>query len=366
MDVHKKSINVAMQLPGSTEVVEWQLKNETRAVRRMAKKLKRESPGEVRCCYEAGPCGYVLQRQLKKEGVECIVAAPSLIPVKPGERIKTDRRDARKLAELFRAGLLTEVRPPTTDEEAVRDLFRCREDAKTDLQRCRHRLGKMLLRRGLVYRVGRAWTQRHRIWLRSIKLEHPAERAVFDDYLNAVELLEERLKALDGQIETVAEGEIYQERVGWLRCFRGIDTLTAMMILAELHDFRRFPSAEKLMAYLGLVPSEHSSGDSKNRGSITKAGNSHARRVLIEAAWHYRHRPCVSRVLRKRREGQPPWVITIADKAQTRLHRRHWHLAVARGKAKNKVTVAIARELVGFIWAALYAGPQEAALGEIA
>jgi len=360
MDVHKKTIMVSMLLPGSTEPIGWQVKNEARSVRRLAKKLKREAPGEVRCCYEAGPCGYVLQRQLKREGVGCIVIAPSLTPVKPGERIKTDRRDARKLAELYRAGMLTEVHPPTCEEEAVRDLCRCREDAKEDLQRCRHRLSKMLLRRGLVYRVGRAWTIGHRNWLRSIQLEHEAEQAVFDDYLLAVEQLEERVKALDVKIATVAEGETYRERVGWLRCFRGIDTLTAMMILAELHDFRRFPSPEKLMSYLGLVPSEHSSGDAERRGAITKAGNSHARRVLIEAAWHYRHRPGVSRVLRKRREGQPAWVIAIADKAQVRLHRRHWHLAIARGKVKNKVTVAVARELVGFIWAVLYVGPQEA------
>jgi transposase len=204
-------------------------------------------------CYEAGPCGYALQRQVTTPRVNCQVIAPALIPRKPGERIKTNRRDARKLAELLRAGLLTEVRPPTPAEEAVRDLCRARDDAREDFQRCRHRLGKLLLRRGLHY-SGRNWTQAHRRWSDSLEWAQPAERVVVDDYLLAIDHLEARLIELDTRLTEIAQTEPYREPVGWLRCFRGIDTLTAILILAELHDFRRFQTPRALMAYVGLVP----------------------------------------------------------------------------------------------------------------
>jgi transposase len=351
LDTSKKSIQVAMLLPGRREPVEWELANEPAAVKRLAKRLLREAAGELRVCYEAGPCGYTLQRQLRAAGVDSIVVAPSLVPVKPGERIKTNRRDARKLAQALRAEGLTEVHPPTPEEEAVRDLSRCREDAREDLLRSRHRLGKMLLRRGFVH-CGKAWTQAHRRWLRSLSFEHEADRAVFGDYLQAIEHLEERLRGLAEKLVTVSEKDPYREPVGWLRCFRGIDTLTAMTLVAELHDFGRFESPRGLMAFLGLVPSENSTGDKHRRGPITKAGNTHARHVLIEASWHYRHRPGVSKQLRKRREGQPGWVIGLADRAQLRLHKRFWKLAL-HGKSTNKAVTAVARELAGFIWAAL-------------
>ena len=204
--------------------------------------------------------------------VTCDVIAPALIPRKPGERVKTNRRDARKLAELGRAGLLTAVQPPTPNDEAVRDLARARDDAREDLQRCRHRLGKMLLRRGLHY-AGRNWTRAHRQWIDTLTWTHAAERAVVDDYLLAIDHTEARLQELDARLAEIAETEPYREPVGWLRCFRGIDTLTAMLILAELHDFRRFASAPALMAYLGLVPGEDSSGDKHRRGRITRTGN---------------------------------------------------------------------------------------------
>ena len=258
---------------------------------------------------------YALQRQLERGRVQCQVIAPALVPRKPGERIKTNRRDARKLAELHRAGLLTEVRPPTPAEEAVRDLCRARDDARADRQRCRHRLGKLLLRRGLHY-PGRAWTQAHRRWVNGLTWPHPADRVVVDDYLLAIDHLEARLMELDAQLATVATTEPYREPVGWLRCFRGIDTLTAMLLLAELHDVQRFRTARALMAYLGLVPGEHSSGERHRRGPITKTGNTLARRLVVEAAWHYRHRPGVSRTLAQRRSGQPPRVIVLAAKAQ--------------------------------------------------
>ena len=286
--------------------------------------------------------------------MSCIVVAPALIPVKPGERIKTDRRDARKLAELLRAGLLTEVHPPSREEEAVRDLCRCREDIREDLLRCRHRLGKMLLRRGLVFTGGRPWTARHRQWLHSVALEHDAELTVCEDYLLAVEQLEARLAAIDATLEEVSHQGPHAERVGWLRCFRGIDTVTAMTLVAELHDFRRFTSARALMAYLGLVPTEHSSSDRVRRGSITTTGNSHVRRVLIEAAWHYHHRPGVGSPLAARRQGKPGRVIAVADRAQVRLHRRYGRLVLGLGKPKGKAVTAVARELVAFIWAVLH------------
>lgn len=269
LDAHKKAINVAALFPGQATPGEWTVENKPAALRRLVKKVVRESEGaEIRCCYEAGPCGYTLARQLEGAGpVICEVIAPALIPRKPGERIKTDRRDARKLAELLRAGLLTEVRPPTPEEEAVRDLCRAREDAREDLMRCRHRLGKMLLRRGMMYASGKkAWTGAHRQWLRSLKFEHASDQAVLADYLLAIEQIEERIKTLEQQMAAAAEGEQLREPVGWLRCFRGIDTVTALTVVAELHGIERFQSPRELMAYVGLVPSEHSSSDRTRRG----------------------------------------------------------------------------------------------------
>ena len=358
LDVHKKQITVALLRPGESDPVEWTIANEPRAVRRLARRIERESKGQVTCVYEAGPCGYTLQRQLKGHGFRVQVVAPSLIPRKPGERIKTDRRDARKLGELSRAGLLTEVRPPSVEDEAVRDVCRCREAAVRDLTRARHRLSKLLLRQGTVYRLGRNWTQAHRRWLRGLSFERAASRVVFDDYLLAIEHLEERLRALNGELEAIAQQEPYQKPVGWLRCFRGIDTVSALTIVAELHDFRRFREPRQLMAYLGLVPGESSSGERTRRGGITKAGNCHVRRVLVEAAWHYRHRPAVGRILRRRREGQPARVIALADQAQQRLHRRFYRLVLNNHKPSQKAVVAVARELVGFVWAALYLDPE--------
>jgi transposase len=351
LDTSKSSIQVAMLLPGAGKAVEWELVNEPRAVRRLAKRLEREAVGDLRVCYEAGPCGFALQRQLREMDVNAIVVAPSLIPVKPGERVKTNRRDAAKLAVMLRAGALTEVHPPTLEEESVRDLCRCRDDIRQDMMRARHRLAKMLLRRGMIY-PGKAWTQAHRRWLRGLAFEHEAARATFDDYLRAIEHLEERLRAVESAIEATSEREPYREPVAWLRCFRGIDTMTAMSVVAELHDFGRFHSARELMSYLGLVPSENSTGDRQRRGPITKTGNKHARRLLIEASWHYRHKPGVGRKLRERRQGQPGWVVALADRAQARLHRRYWRL-VTHGKPHNKAVTAVARELSGFLWAAL-------------
>jgi transposase len=363
LDAHKKVHHVAVWLSDEKRYVEWKVVNEPKAIRQMVKKVQRLVGGKVRFCYEAGPCGYALKREIEGVGVECVVVAPSLIPVKPGERIKTDPRDARKLADLLGAGLLTEVHAPSEEEESARDLCRCREQAQQDLMRSRHRLSKYLLRRGLIYVAGNAWTQRHRRWLRSLEFEDRNAGIVFEQYLWAIEHLEERLGRLDTEIEALAKKEPYRKPVGWLRCFRGISTVTAMIVVTELHDFGRFGSPEELMSYLGLVPSQYSSGERRQMGGITKTGNSHVRRVLVEAAWHYRRSPAVGIELRKRRKDQPAWVIAQADRAQQRLFRKFWSMC-HKGKSANKAVVAVARELVGFLWAVMYHADEKIGVGE--
>lgn len=358
LDAHKKWIHVATLVPGRQEPLTWQEANEETAIRRLARRLGREAPGEVRACYEAGPLGYALQRELEAQGVVCEVVAPSLIPIKPGERIKTDRRDARKLAELLRAGLLTEVQAPNEADEALRDLCRGRDSVRQDLMRARQRMSKFLMRRGYRYHdTQRHWGVRHMKWLRPLRFEHRAAQAIFDHYLLTVDHLDERLRQVDAQLEVFGGQDPYRQPVAWLRCFRGIDTVTAVSLVAELHDFRRFRSARALMAYLGLVPSERSSGEQRRQGSITRAGNTHVRRLLVEAAWHHRHRPVLSQPLRRRRESQPAEIVALADRAQERLHARFVRMT-RRGIHYNKVVVAMARELVGYLWAALY--PREA------
>lgn len=354
MDAHKNTIVVAMLLPDQTEPREWRIAHEPKALRQLAGKLKREAIGGIRCCYEAGPCGYALQRRLEALGIDCRVIAPSLIPIRPGSRIKTDRRDARKLAELFRAGLLTEVHPPTEDEEAVRDLVRCRDDAQRDLTRARNRIGTFLLRRGLVFGTGKqqAWSQRWRWWVHGLKFERAADQMVFEDYLLAVEQEEARREALDQRLLEVSQEEPYRTPVGILRCFRGIDTLTALALVAELHDPRRFPSPRHLMGYLGLVPSEKSSGNHRRQGGISSTGNRFLRRLLVETSWHYRHKPSVGVKLRQRRVGQPLEAIALADRAQRRLCRRFRRMTY-QGKHLGKINVAVARELVGYLWIVL-------------
>lgn len=355
IDAHKKTLVVAVQHAGSTAVEEFTLENNEAAVRKLVRRLQREAEGrEIRICYEAGPCGYGLKRQLEAAGsVACDVIAPSLIPRKPGERVKTDRRDARKLLELYRAGLLTPVVPPTPEQEAIRDLCRCREDVRADLGRCRHRLVKMLVRRGFIFTSSsRLWSTAHREWLNGIRFDNETDRVVFAEYCLAVEQAERRLAAMDSELEKAAKLPIYRDHVAWLRCFRGIDTTVAMIFIAELHGIDRFESPRQLAAYLGLTPSVHSSADTTRRGAITKTGNGHIRRALVQAAWQYRHHAHVGPKLRARRVGQPERVLTIADAANRRLTTRYCRLT-ARGKAANKVVIAISRELVGFLWAAL-------------
>lgn len=353
MDTHKKEHAVAVVDAETGELKVFTVKNTAKDITQMVKKIQKQSPGAVQFCYEAGVCGFVLKRRIEALDSRCLVIAPSLVPVKPGDRIKTDRRDARKLLGQFLAGQLTEVYPPNPEQEAAREITRCRQGAQEDLMRARHQLIKFLTRHGYLYKDGRHWTQKHKRWLLSLEFSSSDLQEVFDWYHTQLEHCLQRLATLDKEVASLAERPVYKEVVGLLCCFRGIKTLTAMTLLTELFAFGRFDSPRKLMAYLGLVPSEASSGEKRRPGAITKTGNRRVRRSLIEMAWHCRHRPAVSKELKGRREGQPQWAVNMADRAMHRLHKRYRRL-IERGKMSRKVVVAVARELAGFIWALLH------------
>lgn len=356
LDDHKRKHQVAVLLPGvaKEEAVTWRVENTPAGIRKMVKKILRMAPGEVRICYEAGPNGYALQRQISKfDGVDCVVVAPSKTPQRPGDRIKTDRRDARKLVGLFRSGELVGVVPPMEQEEALRDLCRCREASQKRVMASRHQLDKFLTRNGYIYWQGKNWTKRHREWLRGMNFDDWKRERTFQVDLFTLEQDEERVKRLDEDIKRAAEEEPYRTLVGYIRCFRGLDTWSAMVVLSELYAVGRFSSASSLMCFLGMVPSEDTTGWKPVRGAITKAGNEHVRRILVEAAKHYRHPARVTKALMQRRGGQPEWVIAIADKAQSRLHQKYAKMVWGRGKNPNTAAVAVARELVGFLWAVL-------------
>jgi transposase len=351
-DQHAATTVAAVLLPGQRTPALHTLTSDSPTILRFVKRVQREAGG-VRCCYEAGPCGFELQRAMTAEGIPCEVIAPALIPRRAGDRIKTDRRDAGQLAVLFRAGALTAIHVPTDQEEAVRDLLRCREDIRADLLRARHRLSKFLLRHGRRFTATKStWSQRHHAWLRAQTWPLPALTYTHEAYLRAVDEAVARLRAVEAQLQELVTLEPLQTRVQRLRCFRGMDDITALTIAAELGDPRRFPSARGLMAYVGLIPSEHSSGTKRARGAITKTGNAHLRRVLVEAAWHYRHHPFIGKQLRHRQQSAPEPAKLHAWRAQQRLYRRYQRLA-ARGKPKQHVVTAIARELTGFVWATL-------------
>lgn len=351
LDAHKRTITAAIARPGKKlELVTFE--NTPKTLARFVRAQQKATSGLLQACYEAGPLGFGLKRALDELGLPTDVIAPSQIWSKPGDHIKTDRRDAEKLVRQLKAGMLTIVRPPTEEEEAIRDLCRAREDAKADEIAARNRLTKWLLRKDIRYPGKNAWTARYWKWLSELKFELAAERFTFDSYMTAVRQAAERVSSSTAMIEEVSQHEPYRDTVAALRCFRGIDTITAMTLLTELHGFERFEDPRQLMAYLGLVPKEHTSDGKGHRGSITKAGNAHVRRVLVEAAWHYRHHPRIGWQLRKRRQGQLPSVTEHADKAMRRLHKR-WCKMQACNKPSPKIVVAIARELVGFIWAVL-------------
>jgi transposase len=350
LDVHKEGIVVAVAEDGIRgEVREYgRIANTPAALDRLAHKIGREGV-RLRFCYEAGPCGYGIQRHLSARGHECVVVAPSLIPKRAGDRVKTDRRDAAGLARLHRAGELTAVWVPDPGHEAVRDLVRARLDAVHALRRARQQLSGFLLRHGCHY--GRpAWTKLHRRWLAGLKFEQTVHHLVLEDYVQTVEAAEARRDRLTAQIAAVLPDWTLAPVVAALQTMRGMALVNAATLIAELGDLSRFANPRRLMAYLGLVPSEHSSGTSVRRGGLTKAGNSAARRLLIEAAWCYRFPARVSRELLLRQEEQPKPIREIAWKAQVRLCARYRRLARS-GKPANVVTAAIARELAGFVWA---------------
>jgi transposase len=308
---------------------------------------------QLRACYEAGPTGYVLYWQLAELGVACEVIAPTLVPMKAGDRVKTDRRDAERLARSYRSGDLTPVWVPDEGSEALRDLVRARESAKQDQLRARHRLSKFLLRSGQRPASGvRAWTERYMAWVRQLRFAQVAQESTRLDYLHEVEHMAERVKRLEqaiGEAVKLASPEV-QEVIRGLQALRGIAGISAVTIAAELGNLSRFQSARQLMGYSGAVPAEDSSGKRTRRGSITKTGNAHLRRIAVEAAWSYRLRPGVGPALRKRQQEVPEEIKEIAWKAQHRLHKRYCRLAAA-GKDQRKIITAVGRELLGFIWA---------------
>lgn len=353
LDVHKETIAVALCDQEGRATSLGTIPNGPDPVARLMRKLQQKATLKV--CYEAGCCGYVLQRQLSRMGIDCIVVAPSLIPIKSGDRVKTDRRDAIKLARYLRAGELTAVWVPSEAHEALRDLVRLRQDAKADQKRARNRLGKFVLRHGFSPPAGtKSWSRAHRQWLDSLWMEQPAQRLVLRDSLAEVDHQSERIAALDAAVseQCVVLSEPMQKVVAALVCLYGVAELTAVTVVAETGDLGRFAKAPQLFSYAGVVPREHSSGgpDKSRRGGITKTGNAHLRRVLVEAAWHYRHPPQASAALRKRRAGKDPVVVELAKKAHRRLHDTYRRL-IAAGKPAPRAVVAVGRELLGFMWA---------------
>ena len=305
----------------------------------------------ARMVYEAGPTGYGLARRARAEGIEIAVCAPSRTDRRPGDRVKTDKRDAIRLARLLAAGELSLVSVPSVEHEQLRDLVRCREDIRADLMRARHRLGKFLLRREIYYEgPGRTWTHKHRAWLAGLRFADRASQLTIADYLQAHDVLIARRDHIEAELDQLATHSPWTAAIGRLRCLRGIDTLSALGLCAEVGDFDRFDHPDQLSAYLGIVPSENTTSERRRQGAITKAGSTHARRLLIEASYHDRRQPAVGQSLEHRQRDQPPQIISIAWRAQRRLNARWRALKDTRKKPNGIVVVAIARELAGYCW----------------
>jgi transposase len=355
LDVHKETIALAARkgnersewLAETTFIVADGLDKLLKFLKKLAKH------GDVRCCYEASGAGFVLHRQLADWGFQCEVIASSLIPNKPGDKRKCDRLDARRLADYYRSGLLTAVAVPSKELEAARGVVRCRQAMRSKVTQSKHQLTKFLQTKGLAYRGGTAWTGIHRTWLSRLQFDDELDQFTFNQYLSMLEYLERRLEELDQKLETLATSEQFREPVAILRGFRGVETLTAMVLVTELGDIRRFPNPRHVMSYVGLTPSVSQSGESRNKSScITKAGSARCRHVLVQAAWNYTRKPKpASRDLKERQEDAPAWLIEQSWKAQQRLYDRFKHLEATIGK--NKAVVAVARELLGFLAAAL-------------
>ena len=346
LDVHATKIVAAVLDAETGELAHFRMSGETNAAAAFCAGL----PRPVRATYEAGPTGYALARELTRRRIGCVVAAPSKIPRASGDRVKTDLRDAEHLVRLLMAGKLHPVRVPGQEEEALRDLVRAREQLREDLMRSRHRLSKLLLRHGIRFDDGRAWTDAHRRWLATVELEWPAAQSTLRDLQGAIDALTHRREQLEREIIGLLPSSPWAQQVDRLRCLRGVDTLTAAGLCAEIGDFERFARPGQLMSYVGLVPSENTTGQQRRLGSITKTGSGHARRLLVEAAWHYRKRPQVGKTLSERHDGQPPEAIAIAWSAQLRLH-RVWDRLEQRAKRRTIIAIAAARELAGFAWA---------------
>lgn len=350
LDVHADSITAAI-LPSEGNEEMMTLSSDLMKVRRLFRRLAEKAP--VRACYEASGAGFVLQRVLARDGFHCDVIAPSLIPRKPGDHRKTDRLDALMLARLYRSGHLTPVHVPNEDQEALRRLLRLRNTYQIYCKATKNRISGILRNHGFVYTEGKTtWTKRHRQWLTKLRntFQGPLQTALSLE-LEHLEYLESHRLALDAELEKSAQALPYRLKVEALMCLRGIKTLTALSLLAEIDDIHRFATPGKLMAYFGLVPSEHSSGQREHRGPITKAGNTHARRLLVEAAWNNHYRAAADLVLKRRRQGQPPAVVAIALKAQHRLYKKFNRLD--QRKHRHVAITATARELCGFVWAIL-------------
>ena len=349
LDVHKQSIVAHLIVSGTGEVVDEQMPNDRvkvlKAVQRWQKRL-----GELRLCYEASGAGYVLKRWFDEVGVSCEVIAPSLVPKAPGDRVKTDKRDARKLATLYRAGLLHSVRVPDREEESVRALVRLRGDLTRDMTRTKNRVLKYLGTLGCYYTEGRTWTVKHRSWLAKLALE-PIQQVIVQTHLDELDAVVERQRGLDRRIEEIAHGEQYWPRVQRLLSLKGIGLYSAMVLTSEIGDAHRFAEAPQLMSYFGLVCREDTSADSQRRGRITKAGSSRARWILAEAAWHQMHKPGTCQRLKKHWRTQPKEVVDIGKKAEKRLHDKFWK--IANRKDRRIAATAVARELTGFVWAML-------------
>jgi transposase len=349
LDVHASMVLAAAMDGRSGELAVRRLPGATSEVVSFCAGL----PGPVRVAYEAGPTGFGLARALQAAGVRCVVAAPGKIERPASDRVKTDRRDAERVLRLLMIGGLHPVRVPTLSEEALRDLVRAREDVRGDLMRARHRLSKLLLRHDVRFDGGGgAWTQRHRAWLAGVDLGQRGAQVTLHDYVGAIDALLVRRAGLEAAIGELIPDSPWAQTVARLRCLRGIDTLSAVGLCAEVGDFARFARAGHVMSFLGLVPSEHSSGQTRRQGQITKSGSGHGRRLLVEAAWHYRRAPRKGDALRRRQAGQSAHVLAISWQAQQRLHRTWQRLDAERGKRRTIVAVAVARELAGFCWAA--------------
>jgi len=349
LDVHRASVVAATMDSGTGETRVRRLAGETSEVVAFCAAL----PGPTRVAYEAGPTGFALARALQAAGIECVIAAPGKIERPSSDRVKTDQRDAERLLRLLMIDGLHPVRVPSTREEALRDLVRAREDIRGDLMRARHRMSKLLLRHDVRFDgTAAAWTTHHRAWLEKVDLGERGAQVTLHDYQGAIDALLIRRDALETAIDELIPDSPWAQSIARLRCMRGIDTLTAVGLCAEIGDWTRFPRATHVMSYLGLVPSEHSTGQTRRQGAITKTGSGHGRRLLVEAAWHYRRPPRKGDALKRRQAGQPPHVLAISWQAQQRLHRTWQRLDTERGKRRTVVAVAVARELAGFCWAA--------------